>query len=152
MDLTRVSSSFTIFLKIFIPTTWIVFFGILTLFILFAGSESGIPNMPGLKIGTLIFFASGVVLLWLTLMKLKRVEMADDHFFVTNYFKTFRYTYDSLTKIQEWDLLILTIVIFTFTSKGSFGKKISFVSRGKVWRNYVDEHPESFSHLIETAE
>lgn len=147
MELVRVSSSLTIFFKIFIPTTWIVFFGALTVFILFTGPDSGIPDLPGLKAGALIFFVCGVLLLWFTLIKLKRVELADDHFYVTNYFQTFRYTYASLTQIQEWDLLIMTLVIFTLSSKGSFGRKIAFIGRGKVWRDFVRQHPEHFSHL-----
>ena len=148
MEPTRVSSSTTLFFKIFLPTVWIIFFGAFTLFVVFTGPSAGIPQLPGIKIGAIIFYLIGLVLLWFTLLKLKRVELAEDHFFVTNYFRTFRYTYDSLKEIQEIDLLILTVVVFTFTSKGSFGKKISFISRRKVWLEYVEKHPDQFEHLL----
>lgn len=147
MHPTRVSSSFTIFLKIFIPTVWIIFFGAFTLFILLTGRGAGIIALPGVKIGAVIFYALGFLLLWTTIMDLKRVELADDHFFVTNYFKTYRYTYDSLSRINEIDLLVLTVVVFTFVEKSSFGKKISFMSRGKVWKDYIEANPDKFAHL-----
>ncbi|MDX1479154.1 MAG: hypothetical protein R3301_15675, partial [Saprospiraceae bacterium] len=78
----------------------------------------------------------------------KRVEMAQDHFFVTNYFKTYRYTYDSLKGINELDLLVAQVVVFRFVQKSAFGNSIYFVSRRKIWKEFVEQHPDLFAHLL----
>ena len=143
----RVSSSSTLFLKIFLPTVWIVFFGAFTLFIIF-GAGRNFPDIPGIRIGAVLFYAAGLLLLYFTLLRLKRVEMDDDHVYVTNYFKTYRYTFQSVTRIQEIDMLLLTLVILTLAEKGAFGRKIAFVRRKKVWNEFIASHPEQLSHTL----
>ena len=143
----RVSSSWTLFYKIFLPTVWIVFFGVLTIFTLISGGVRSLPYHLAVQ-GTLVMvLLSGFALLWFTLMDLKRVELTDDCFYVTNYFKTYRYTYDSLKDIRELKFLWINVTVFEFVQKSSFGKKIIFIQRRQVWNEFIDTHPEVFSHL-----
>ena len=53
----RVSSNLTLVLKIFIPTMWIVFFGMLTVAILLADSgDNPLFGNPIFKLGAALFF------------------------------------------------------------------------------------------------
>ena len=142
----RVSSSWTLFYKIFFPTAWIVFFGVFAVFVTFDGFGS--TFIPGaVRIGYLIFFAIGLAVLWFSLMSFKRVEMDENVFYVTNYFKTYKYSYDSIADIGEIDFVIMKGVTIRFIEKSSFGKKIFFVARRRVWSTFVDTHPHLFAHL-----
>ena len=144
----RVSSSWTLFYKLFIPTSWIAFFGSMTVFIVFANGMGAVSAHLFVKLGILFFFLTGFAFLWFTLMRFMRVEMAEDGFYVTNYFKTFKYTYDSIRDIKEYDIFIMKLCVFKFTEKSSFGKSIIFVERRKVWADFVATHPQLFSHVL----
>ena len=143
----RVSSSWTLFYKVFLPTVWIAFFGSMTLFVVVM-SGVGRIRASALVIGVLLaLFATGFIFLWFTFMQLKRVEMADDGFYVTNYFKTFKYNYEAIAAVQEMDLLVMKVAVFKFVQTSSFGRKIYFIERRKLWREFVEEHPQHFAHL-----
>ncbi|MDX1479275.1 MAG: hypothetical protein R3301_16280, partial [Saprospiraceae bacterium] len=106
----RVSSYWTLMMKIFIPTAWIVFFGALTVFTTVLNGMGHFRLPLPIKALIIGLYILGILLLYLSFQRLKRVEMAQDHFFVTNYFKTYRYTYDSLKGINELDLLVAQVV------------------------------------------
>lgn len=144
----RVSSSWTLFYKVFFPTGWIVFFGVFAIFLIFDGFGSVFLPMA-LRIGYIVFFIAGLILLWFTLMSLKRVEMDEEVFYVTNYFKTYKYSYDSIAAINEIDFIIMKVVTLKFVERSSFGKKVFFVARRAVWGDFVESHPDLFSHLAE---
>ena len=134
--MTRISSDWTLFYKIFLPNVWIVFFGVVVGFVLFSFK----PHLPFL-IGTLLFYLGGIGVLYITLMTLKRVEGTDEHLYITNYFKTFRYTFESIDRIRTFDLIILKIVTLYFFENTSFGKRVIFIRRKAVWEEYVQAHP-----------
>jgi hypothetical protein len=142
MEQIRVSSSWTLFYKIFLPTIWIAFFGSLTLIAITMNTLGAISSHIAVKLGVLAFFLSGLALLWFTLMDLKRVELAEDAFYVTNYFKTFKYSYQSLKEVKEFDLIFLHITLFKFVAKTAFGTKIFFIQRRKVWTGFLQANPD----------
>ena len=144
MEQIRVSSSWTLFYKIFLPTMWIAFFGALMMFIVFMDGLGALSAHFGVKLGVLLFFLTGLAMLWFTLMDLKRVEMADDAFYVTNFFKTYKYNYRSLAEVKELDLFVMHITTFKFIAKTAFGKKIFFIQRRKVWSDFVNTYPHLF--------
>ena len=135
--MTRVSSDWTLFLKLFLPTVWIVFFGIVELVMIFY------QMLPPLLIGvSIISYAIGVLVLYATILRLKRVECAEDYLYVTNYFKTYRYSYDSIASTRKTHLLIAQIVTIRFKERTSFGRRIYFIKRQNVWEEQGLIHPE----------
>ena len=142
MEEIRVSSSWTLFYKVFLPTVWIAFFGALMLFIVFMDGMGAVSAHIWIKLGILLFFLTGLAMLWFTLMDLKRVEMAKDSFYVTNYFKTYKYSYRSLKEVKDRDLLVMHITTFKFIDKTAFGRKIFFIQRRKVWTDFLEANPE----------
>jgi hypothetical protein len=144
----RVSTNWTLFLKIFLPTFWIVFFGSLTFFVVVLNGGGALSSHFLLKAVTLFTFILFLLALYFSLIQLKRVEVAEDHFYVTNYFKTYRYSYDSIKSINETDLFITKLVSIRFVQKSSFGRKVRFLSRAQVWDEFTREHATLFSHLL----
>jgi hypothetical protein len=143
MSTFRVSSNATLFLAIFVPVFWLVFFGSLTAAIfLYEGSFfAGLP-IRQLRWGAGLFYGSGVLLLLFTLMRLKRVELDRDFVYVTNYFKTYRYPYHNVEKIETSDFLFLGFGVIHLRDKGSFGRRIPFVRSQKLYELFMDEHPD----------
>jgi len=143
----RVSSSWTLFYKIFLPTVWIVFVVTITAFTLFSNKIASLPYAIAIQGTMVMVLLLGLVFLWFTLMNLKRIEMAEDSFYITNYFKTYRYSYSSIKHISDINLYVMRIGVIEFISDSSFGKKVYFVERKKVWEDYIASHPEQFAHI-----
>ncbi len=140
----RISSNSTLFLKIFIPIFWTVFFGavILAMF-----SHSGFNKalnewMKGLPYVFLAVFLAVVLALYLTVWKLKRVECDEFFFFVTNYFKTARYPYHQIENISETGFFSFTIVDIELKTKGIFGKRIFFLGRNSTLNQLYNKKEE----------
>lgn len=148
----RVSTNLTLFYKFFIPIFWIVLFGSITAAVLLS-SRTAFGSIPGnqFRIGITIFFLSGVVILGLTLMQLKRVEMDDEFVYVTNYFKHFRYPYHNIENLHETRFFFLKVVTITLKKPGSFGKKMTFIASNRLYRSFWEEHPELYEKLTPAA-
>ena len=80
----RVSSNLTLVLKIFLPTLWIAFFGLLTLAIFFSsGKENLLFGDWTFKLSVLGLFLVFLVFIYFTIMKLLRIEFAEETFAAT---------------------------------------------------------------------
>lgn len=139
----RVSSNLTVFFKLFLPTAWIVFFGTFTAAI-FLTENTQIPFLtaPVFKFSFLGIYLFFLILLYFTLIQLKRVELAPDFFVVSNYFKTFRLQYDDIETISIIPFFRLKIITFTLKARGSFGRKITFLASSFLWDNFLTGHPD----------
>ena len=143
----RVSSSLTIILKIFFPMFWILFF---TLFAIGAIFSNDIPllSMTSFKIGSVVFLMMGILFFWLTTTRLQRVEMGPENFYVTNYFKHYRYTYDSIEKITQTNWILFKTIHIKLKKKGSLGKKITFLESSKRFQKFLEANPSLFENLV----
>lgn len=123
----RISSSFTLFFFLFVPIFWLVFFGAFMVASFIYSDETAFFQSFGYKIGIVIFYLTGVIFFYFTLLRLKRVEIDTDFVYVTNYFKTYRYPFHNIDTITEIDLLLFKLGTIRFKEKGSFGSKIHFL-------------------------
>lgn len=135
----RISSSLTLFFRIFVPVFWIVFFGALTIGLLVT------PNLPAVldtlyfRIGLAVFYISGLAFLYFTLLRLKRVEIDEDFVYVTNYLRTYRYPFHNIASIREHKFLLFHLATIRFKEKGSFGKKIHFLESRIKFQNALED-------------
>ncbi len=145
----RVSSNFTIVLKLFIPTAWITFFGLMTVAFLFV-DNGFLPfgGGPVVRFGFLTIFLFFLALIYFFLLPLKRVDMGKDGIYVSNYFKTYRYQFLDIESISEQDLLFRKLGTIKLKQKGKFGKKIRFLVSPVHYRDFINDHPDLFAHLI----
>lgn len=146
----RISSNATLFLKIFIPTIWMVFFGLFT----FAVWISEVPNfgpVPALwmKLGLAVFLLLGFLFFWFTFLQLKRVELDEQYLYVSNYYKTARYTFDSIEKFTERDLGLFHIVSIHLKSPGHFGKKLTFLLDEAMLKDFLAKYPDTAVSIAE---
>lgn len=133
----RISSNLTLFYKFFIPTFFIVLFGAVTIA---AWTIKGVPFFP--KIGITITYLGMVLVMTLTLLRLKRVEIDADFVYVTDYFRHFRYPYHNIEKIVEKDFRLFRIATIHFVKSGTFGKTATFLPSGSLYNDFWNTHPE----------
>ena len=144
----RVSSQSTLFFKIFIPVFWVVFFtGFTLLSVIFLRESADLFGKKWYPITALFFLVCGTTVLYFTLWKLKRVEFGKEGFYVSNYFKTYRYTYDSISTIKEADWLIFIVVSLSLFKKGKMGSKISFIASRKRYNSFLAENKAIFERF-----
>lgn len=146
---TRVSSNLTLVLKIFLPTLWIAFFGMLTLAIIFSSGEDNLLFGDWtFKLSVLGFFLLFLVLIYFTIMRLLRVEFDEQTFSASNYFQTYQYRYEDVEEIKEYDILIKTIVRIKMKGKTKHGNSIYFLKSKAWYKGFTESRPEIFEPLI----
>lgn len=135
----RISTSMTLFLRLFIPVFWIVFFGALTIGLLVTSKLPVALDNLYFKVGIVVFYMAGLVFLYFTFLQLKRVEIDEDFVYVTDYIKTYRYPFHNIASIHELNLFIFQLCTIKFKEKGSFGRKIHFLESKIKFQNALKE-------------
>lgn len=145
----HVSSSLTLFLKYALPVACAVFFGSMTLAFWFTSGVKAIADVPILTFRLIItgFFIILMLLLYISVMGIKRVEMDDHFFYVTNYFKNVRYPYHQIDKVEEKDFGFFKIIKIHLKQSATFGKVITFIASRNRFDNFLKEHPEVVKQL-----
>ena len=149
----HVSSNLTLLLKFFIPVFWIVFFGAFTIAVL-ASQNAYFGNIPAFifKLGALTFYLLGILLLYLYLLRLKRIEMDGEGFIASNYFKSFRYPWEDVEYLTVFDLTLMQFVRIRLKATGSFGKSIPFVASRRRLKEFSLAFPELSKGLFNMEE
>lgn len=144
-----VSSKWTLFLSRFFPLIWTIFMGGLVIFFVFFAEWEGLqePFTPLLaKVLLLGFYLSSLALFYLLFLRLKFVALDKEYVYVSNFLKTYRYTYDSIERIEESQVLFTKRLHFYFPQKTAFGKQITFIP-SRYWSYYLEKHPEVTAQL-----
>ena len=149
----RLSSSATLLLTLFVPMGWAVFFGSFTIAVFVSSSFQGsIMGSWIFRIGLLLFYILGLLLLKYTLLRLKRIEIDDNHLYAYNYFKSFRYDHDSVETINDLDFLLFHLGKITLKEKGSFGKHLYFLQSKQKFRSFLPQVPRLYEKLVQKKE
>ena len=144
----QVSTSLTLFLKIFIPVFWTTIFSAFTMavWLLDISSFAGMP-IQTFRYGMLGFLLIGIAFLYFSVLQLKRVEMDQTHIFVTNYFKNFKYPWANVKNIEERDFVVFRTIHIILKEPGTFGKKITFVASRRKFNAFIKENPHLFEQF-----
>ena len=138
----RLSSNLTLFFKIFIPVSWVSFFGFfgVVIFLIDANNEPFLTStlFRSTFVGLFILFFA---LIYFTLFQLKRVESADGFIYTTNYFKTVRFPIENIKKIAVMNLGIVKIARMHLHNKGIFGDKIPFMTKWSNFNSFRSQYP-----------
>jgi hypothetical protein len=140
----QLSSSTTLFWKIFLPCFWAAFLGgfIVGSFLL---DE---PYMLGFPILWFRLFLIAILSLSLMYFKystldLKRIDANEEHLFVSSYFKNYRYSYESIEKIALKKKNGKRAAL-TFVETSSFGKEIPFLMSIRNVKKFLEAYPEKW--------
>ncbi len=142
----RLSSNFTLFFKIFVPTFFIVFYGLITIFF-FVGESQVFHIGAWFPYSNLLFYLATVFILYKTVFQLHRIDCSDEYFVVSNYRHSYRYTYDSVASYTESSFLIFTFGRLEYKSPSTLGIKIRFLidrqNRDKIFETFGRVFPSN---------
>ncbi len=149
--MTRVSSNTTIFWKLFVPIFYTTVFGLLAIVMLTdIGANFSVFSSWYVKGSYLMMFLSVIGFMYFTIIQLKRVEFGTDHFIVTNYFKTYKYSIQDIETYKTYNFNLLKVHSIHLKSKGKFGKKIRFIPYLVGIEKSIEENSE-WKNIIESA-
>lgn len=135
------------FFRFFLPIMWIVFFGsVVSAMILHPGFKNAVNEIfPGLVYIFSFLYLATIGAFYLTVMKLKRVECDELFVYATNYFKTARYPYHQIERIEEQSFFGIPIIDIQIKEKGTFGKRFFFLGRNST----INQLHNKFEELSE---
>lgn len=138
----RISSNLTIVFKLFIPTFWVTFYGLLTLFIIFMDPETS-PLFSSIqaKIIVVVLFVLFAFLIYFTLFQLLRFDVGKDEFYISNYLKTFKYQIKDVESISTTKFLFINLLKINMRQKTTFGKSFNVLYKKAYWKDFVRENP-----------
>lgn len=144
----RFSSNFTLFLKLILPTMWIVFFGslLIALFII-DPDDAPLFTTWQFRLSYILFYIVFILFFRFTVIPLKRIDADGTHIFVSNYFKTYRYKFEDIREVREINYIIFKVMVFNLKAKGSFGDKITILPDSFRISEYRKAFPDNFEHL-----
>jgi hypothetical protein len=146
--MTRVSSGWTLVLKIFLPVFYGVFMLTWTVATIKAGDEVS-PLFESLfyKVTMIGLFIIGMLIVRFTVWRLKRMDISNPYIYVTDYFKTFRYTMNSIESMNTFSIGWLKFLSIKLKEKGSLGKRFIVLLEKSMWDSYLDAHPDLHQFL-----
>lgn len=138
----RLSSNLTLFFKIFLPVSWVSFFGFFGL-VIFLIDPTDEPFLTSnmFRMTYVCCFVVFLTLIYFTIFQLKRVETSDGFIYTTNYFKTVRFSIDNIKKISVMNLGITRIARMHLHKKGLFGSKIPFMAKRSSLQSFKNSYP-----------
>jgi len=139
----RISSNMTLAYKIFYPTFWFVFMGLLTGYILFADPETTpLFNTMTAKLIFVALFLFFAFLIYTFFVTLLRMEMNQSHIYISNYFKTYKYPFRDIESIKQSKFLFFRILRIKMKQKTSLGKKFRILYKNIYWEEGLELAPE----------
>lgn len=131
----RLSSNYTLLWKIFVPVFYITFFGLLVM-VSHTADEGDLPLLtsPIAKLVLTGCYLIFVALMYFSIMDLKRVEADEQYYYVTNYFKTYRYLKSDVEEITSTDYGIWIWNTLRMKQKTKFGRNIRFIGNPAVYK------------------
>jgi len=146
----QLSSSLTLMWAVAVPTMWFAFFGIFALAI-FVSSRSyyGFVSATILKIIIPLILLAGLLLMFITVMKFRRIDIDADFLYATNYIKTYRYPWHNVKSIKTKKGLFFNKGIISLKEGGKFGANMTFLLSNRRWREFINEDIFGVSQYVE---
>ncbi|OAV42661.1 hypothetical protein [Lewinella sp. 4G2] len=146
----RLSSNATLFLKLFVPVFWTTILTALTLVAWFV-KENQFEGavLTSFRYGTLFALVVGVVSFFFIFWPLKRVETDGEKVYISNYFRTAFYRWDSdVEKLTETRFLFFRFATIHLNGIGSFGRKLRFLADKSLLDNFRAEAPANVRAVV----
>ncbi len=144
----QISSSLTFIFRLFIPAFWLSFFGAAAAASLFS-DKLAIPGYSALatRFALWALLGSTFFIFWKTFWRLHRVDADAEYIFITNFFKTARYKWIDVEKIELANSKGLAASTLVLKGAGTFGKNISFLASKNKLKAFLTEQPQLFDYF-----
>ena len=100
------------------------------------------------RTGFVVMYVLFALFLYFSFIQLLRVDMGSDKFHVSNYLKVYAYKYLDIEKIDEQNYFLFRLITIHLKSKGTLGKKLTFIPSYQNYEYFVEQNPDLFKHLL----
>lgn len=140
----QLSSSTTLFWKIFLPFFWTAFLSgfLIGSFLLDEPYMMGFPILF-FRLFLIAILSISLIYFKYSTLNLKRIDANEDHLFVSSYLKNYRYSYESIEKIALKSKNGKKAIL-TFVEPSSFGKEILFLMSIRNVKKFLEMYPEKW--------
>lgn len=141
----QISSSLTFIFRLFIPAFWLSFFGAAAIASVFSDKLT-FPGYSALATRLALWglLGSTFFIFWKTFWRLHRIDVDEQYVFVTNFFKTARYKWVDVEKIELATSKGFAVSTLILRGEGIFGKNISFLISKNKLKAFLTEQPQLF--------
>jgi len=151
-----ISSQSTFFYKIIFTTMWIGMFSLGTLLMWFGVSNGNgelDPEINESKWICLVVTIIGTIIIYWYCMRLKKVEVDEEGFHVSNYLKTITIPVHDLEDVSGSIFIVPELIWLKFKQTTEFGYKIVFIPPLRLFGGF-NEHPlvSQLKTLIQDAD
>lgn len=148
----QISSSLTFIFRLFVPAFWLSFFGAAAIASLFS-EKLAIPGYSPLatRLALWALLGSTIFVFWKTFWRLHRIDADAEHVFVTNFFKTARYKWVDVEKIELPISKGFATSTLVLKGAGIFGQNISFLISKNKLKAFLTEQPQLFDYFENLA-
>lgn len=115
------SSGLTFFYKYIFTSIWSIGFGFGTVGIVYSNSSEALQFA--------VLWVAGMIFLWLTAGRLKRVELLENNLIISNYFRSIRISVWDIEEIRQNRLINTRPITITFRHNTIFGSSIIFMPK-----------------------
>jgi len=145
----QLSSSLSLLWAVAVPTMWSAFFGIFTIAVFMSDrTYYGFVSATMLKIIIPIVLFGGLLIMYLTIMRFKRVDIDGDFLYATNYIKTYRYPWHNVEHIKTKKGIFFNKGIISLKKGGEFGSNMTFLLSNRRWRQFMNEDIFGLSQYV----
>lgn len=138
----QLSSSATLMLRLFFPTIWVVFFGsFMVAGWLTSDDLVGPFDSMAYRLVTTIGLLGGILGIRFTLWRLHRADADEEHLYLSDYFRTYKYSRDSVERITLHAYGLFSLCRIQLQTKGSFGRVIWFLPSMKRMETLLVRYP-----------
>lgn len=149
MKMYRLSSNWTLFYRLFLPTFWIVLVGAVVLTVwLLPNKYFGMVSASYLRAVLTSFYLTSLIIFYLTVIQFKRVEISKEELYVTNYFKHLKYPIQQVERITTTNYFVIKIGRVFLKEKGTFGSSFFFMISRTEFPIFWDLHPELKQEIL----
>jgi hypothetical protein len=144
-----VSSKWSLTLKLLLPAFAGCFLTGITVLLFFISPDSiQEPFTPlSARLTMVSFLLSLVGLYYICFFRIKWVAMDEEYIYVSNFFKSYQYTYDSIARIEESKVLLWKRITIHLHQKGIWGDSFHFLG-SYYWYYFLKKHPEVLKKLL----
>ncbi len=144
----QLSSSSTLILRLFIPTIWTVFFGAFAVVGWMTSEDFVGPFQSTIyRTVTTLFVVVGLILIRISFWRLHRMDADPGHLYVSNYFRTYKYTLGAIDRISIRHYGLFYLGRVELVVKGKLGQKIWFVPSRKRIEQFLRNNPVWFDKI-----
>ena len=131
----------TLVLRIALPCIYLSFFGLFILSIFLLDTNIALLSNPIFRGVSILVYILFIAIFYFTLWKLRRVEYLGEQFYISNYFKNYRYDLNGVDHLKIYNLGIATIGRIALKEKGAWGKHIYFLAKSTNLESFRSKYP-----------